>query len=599
MTKKKRTAPKGSTFRIIRRVIVEYGRPHIRSYLIVFIFMAIVAGCTSLSALLMKNIINTTVTSEASFSPLYYPLLISGLFIIKGLFSYLQEVWATKIGASIVADIQRKLYDHLLRMDVAFFHGRSSSELITRMSNGANAVRDAINLTIVRLGRDLLTVLGLSAVMISQQPILFLIVLTTAPIAALILRRLSAAAKEATQSEAGGMADVLSLTRETTQGIRMLKSFQLEDLMQQRMATSIASIEEKRNRLANVKASVAPISEILSGIAIGAVVLYAVLSSQGNPDSIGAIFAFITALLLAGEPIRRLSRLHIDLATAAERIYMLYSILDHTQVEPQADSRPDLHVTDGNITLENVCFSYPQSDKGVLRNISLTFEGGKLTALVGASGGGKTTILGLIQGFFPADSGKIEIDGVSIRDVSLKSLRRNISYLDQDAFLFEGTIEDNIVGASDVRDPVRVAEAARNATVDTFVSKMPEGYDTKLRELSTNLSGGQKQRIAIARAFYKDAPILLLDEPTSALDSDTEQQIRTSIRNLAEGRTTIMIAHRLSTVRDADFIYVISDGRVAEAGTHEELLARKGIYAGLFSGQTDEPIAQRALAVCD
>ena len=596
MRKKKRAAPKGSTFSVIRRVMIEYGQPHVRSYLIVFIFMAIVAGCTSLSALLMKNIVNTSITSEASFSPLYYPLLISGLFITKGLFSYLQEVWATKIGASIVADIQRKLYDHLLRMDVAFFHRRSSSELITRMSNGANAVRDAINLTIVRLGRDLLTVLGLSAVMISQQPILFLIVLTTAPIAALILRRLSAAAKEATQSEAGGMAEVLSLTRETTQGIRMLKSFQLEDLMQQRMSTSIASIEDKRNRLAKVKASVAPISEILSGIAIGAVVLYATLSSQGSPESIGAIFAFITALLLAGEPIRRLSRLHIDLATAAERISMLYFILDQTQVEPQADSRPDLNVTKGNISLTNVSFSYPESDKGVLRNISLTFEGGKLTALVGASGGGKTTIMGLIQGFFPPDSGQIEIDGVSIRDVCLKSLRRNISYLDQDAFLFEGTIEDNIVGASDIRDPGRVAEAARNATVDTFVSKMPEGYDTKLRELSTNLSGGQKQRIAIARAFYKNAPILLLDEPTSALDSDTEQQIRTSIRNLAEGRTTIMIAHRLSTVRDADFIYVISDGRVAEAGTHEELLARKGTYAGLLAGQTDEPIAQRDLA---
>ena len=583
---KKRDVPRGSTFSIVRRVMIEHGRPHIRSYLIVIIFMAIVAGCTSLSALLMKNIVNTSVTSEASFSPLYYPLLISGLFITKGLFSYLQEVWATKIGASIVADIQRKLYDHLLRMDVAFFHRRSSSELITRMSNGANAVRDAINLTIVRLGRDLLTVLGLSAVMISQQPILFLIVLATAPIAALILRRLSTAAKEATQSEAGGMAEVLSLTRETTQGIRMLKSFQLEDLMQERMSASIAAIEDKRNRLAKVKASVAPISEILSGVAIGAVVLYATLSSQGNPESLGAIFAFITALLLAGEPIRRLSRLHIDLATAAERISMLYFILDQTQIEPQADSRPELDVTNGNITLTNVSFSYPESDKGVLRNISLSFEGGKLTALVGASGGGKTTILGLIQGFFPPASGQIEIDGVSIREVSLKSLRRNISYLDQDAFLFEGTIEDNIVGASDVRDPSRVAEAARNATADTFVSKMPEGYDTKLRELSTNLSGGQKQRIAIARAFYKNAPILLLDEPTSALDSDTEQQIRSSIRNLAEGRTTIMIAHRLSTVRDADFIYVISDGQVAEAGTHEELLVRNGIYAGLLEGQS-------------
>ena len=585
---KNNDVPEASTSAILKRVMLEHGRPHLRSYLIVFVFMAIVAGCTSLSALLMKNLVNTAVATDANVSPLYYPLLISGIFIVKGLFSYLQEISVTKIGARIVADIQNQLYDHLLRMDVGFFHKRSSSELITRITNGASAVRDAINLVAVRLGRDFLTVLGLCGVMVFQDPALFLIVLMTAPIAALVLRRLSAAAKKATESEVGGLTQIISLVRETTQGIRMLKSFQLENLLQDRMSASIAAVENKRNRMARIKALVAPISEVLSGLAIGAVVLYASLSSRGNPESIGAIFSFITALLLAGEPLRRLSRMHIDLSIAAERISMLYTILDQTQVEPKDDPRPKLHVRHGDITFKNVSFAYPRSNRGVLCDISLSFEAGKLTALVGASGGGKTTILALLQGFFTPQAGVIDIDGTSIQNVSLKSLRQNISYLDQEAFLFEGTIADNIVGSTGDRDPARIEEAARNATADKFVDQMKDRYETKLGELSTNLSGGQKQRIAIARAFYKNAPILLLDEPTSALDSDTEQQIRQSIRHLVKGRTAIMIAHRLSTVRNADFIYVISEGRVAEAGTHEDLLALKGIYAGLLRSHNDE-----------
>lgn len=575
-----------STYAIVRRVMLEQGSKHVGSYLIVLIFMIIVASCTSLSAWLMKHLVDATMTENATTSPMYYPLLVSGLFIVKGTFSYFQDISVTRIGGRIVNSMQTELYDHLLRMDVAFFHRQSSSDLITRMTNGANAVREVINLIAVTLGRDLLTVLGLCGVMIAQDPLLFLIVLATAPVAGLVLRQLSMAAKDATKSETKGMTEILSLTRETVQGIRMLKAFQLEDVLAKRMKSATAATEHRRNQLARIKASVAPISEILSGIAIGAVVLYATLRSQANPGSIGSFFSFIAALLLAGEPLRRLSRLQIDLTTASERVAMFYDILDRTQMEPTKDDRPALTVTGGDINFKKVTFGYPGSQKNIFSDFSIAFPGGKFTAIVGMSGGGKTTLLSLIQGFFEPRSGSIEIDGVSIDDVSRKSLRSQISYLDQDAFLFEGSIEDNIVGAIENRDPERVVAAAKAANADQFIEALKRGYDTKLRELASNLSGGQKQRIAIARAFYKNAPILLLDEPTSALDSEAELQVRRAISSLAAGKTTVMVAHRLSTVRGADLIHVISEGRVVESGTHDELVGRRGVYARLLDGQT-------------
>jgi subfamily B ATP-binding cassette protein MsbA len=414
--------------------------------------------------------------------------------------------------------------------------------------------------------------------MVAQDPVLFAIVFTTVPLAAFLLRRLSAMAKKATHSEAGSMATVVSLMRETSQGIRMLKSFQLEDLLKKRMALATRDVENRRNKIARVKAAVAPLSEIMSGLAIAAVVFYGSWKSQSDPKSIGNLFSFITALLLAGEPLRRLSRLHIDLATAAQRISMLYDILDTPAVEIEDSSKGEFAPSKGEIVLRNVSFDYP-GGKRALNSTNLTIRGGKTTALVGPSGGGKTTILGLLQGFFQPVDGDVMIDDICIRDISLKSLREKISYLDQEAFLFEGTIEDNIVGSCSARDHDRMVHAAKLAGAEAFILRMKDGYQTQLRELANNLSGGQKQRIGMARALYKDAPILLLDEPTSALDSASEQHIRRSLTSLTRGKTTVIVAHRLSTVKNADYIHVISEGTVVESGTHSELMAIGGYYS--------------------
>lgn len=572
------------TLAIVKRVFREHGRPHAKAYAVVLVFMAIVAACTSLSAWVMKDLINAGFVGKENISIYYFPLIISALFLVKGLFSYLQEVGTAKIGARIVADVQRNLYDHLLGMNLSFFQTSSSGELIARMSNGSNAVRDAINLTMVSLGRDLLTVIGLCIVMIWQDPILFMSVIVAAPPVVFILRRLSVLSKSAARQEVQGFASIISLTRETVQGIRMIKSFQLEKLLQGRMLDYTQRVEKQRTNLARLKAAVSPVSEVLSGLAIGAAVLYAAYKARENTENIGTLFSFITALLLAGEPLRRLSRLHVDLATASERISHLYAILDQKRVELASDPRPDLKLSSCDIAFDDVSFSYNPGSP-VLRGLDLEIEGGKTTALVGHSGGGKTTILALIQALVLPTKGTIKIDGQSLDGVSLASVRQSIAYLDQDAFLFEGSVEDNIVGSCADRDQSRIFDATKFAGADDFIKAMPQGYQTDLRELASNLSGGQRQRMAIARAFYKNAPILLLDEPTSALDSRTEEHIRQAIFRLASGRTTVIVAHRLSTIREADKICVIDQGRVIEQGTHDELVAKGGAYTKLIRGQ--------------
>lgn len=575
------------TLPIIKRLLSEHARDYLPRYAVAFVFMGIVAVTTAFTAWMMRDVINEIFVKQDSTALAWIPGVIAAAFLLKGIAAYFQEVLLSRIGNSIVARMQKRLFDHMLLMDMQFFQKRTSGELITRMSQNARAAREMMNLLAVGLGRDLCTVVGLVIVMVMLDPVLSLVLVLVGPVAAIGLKQLSQRIKKVAASETHSTAGIISAMRETVQGVRIVKSFQLEETMRKRMFDCIEAVEQKNNKMVAVKARVNPLMETAAGFAVAAAVAYSGWLTLAHGQMPGEFFAFIAALLMAGEPLRRLSKLHLQLTTSAVQVRMLYSILDTPSVEGStADVKP-LAVQRGEVRFDNVSFSYERKQP-VLKDLSFTAEAGKTTALVGLSGSGKTTTFNLLQRLWTPSSGEILIDGQPISAASYQSLRRQISFVSQDVFLFEGTIRDNLVaGIEDASESAMMA-AARAAHADEFIQRLPNGYDTPVGELGGQLSGGQRQRISIARAFLKEAPIILLDEPTSALDSEAEQIIQSALRELTHGRTAIVIAHRLATVARADVIHVLEDGRLAESGTQRELLERNGLYARLHRIQFGE-----------
>jgi ATP-binding cassette subfamily B protein len=569
-----------ATLPVIKRLMNDQARAYAPRYAVAFIFMGLVAGCTALTAWMMKDVINQIFVERKQGALTWIPLTIAVIFVVKGFAAYFQEVMLSRIGNSLVAHMQKRVFDHVLKMDMAFFQGLSSSELITRMSQHVRAAREMLNLLAVGLGRDLLTVVGLVIVMVVQDPALSAVILIIGPIVAIGLKQLSARIKKAAKGETLSLGRVVGVIRETAQGIRIVKSFQFEDAMRRRMFAAIDETERHNNKIVAVKARVNPLMETVAGLSVAAVVLYAGWRTLSHGQTPGEFFAFITALLMAGEPLRRLSKLHLQLVTNAVQVRTLYSLLDTPAREIEAKPCPDLAVKGGEVRFADVSFAYDPKAQ-VLDRLSFTAPAGKTTALVGLSGSGKTTVLNLMQRLWSPSHGTIRIDGQDIHEVSLASLRRQISLVSQDVFLFEGTIRDNLVIDEGRHSDNDIIAAARAAHADAFIKSLPKGYDTQVGELGAQLSGGQRQRISIARAFLKDAPIILLDEPTSALDSEAEQFIQGALKDLTEHRTTIVIAHRLATVATADLILVLNAGRLVEQGTQDELLAKGGLYAKL------------------
>jgi len=551
---------------------------------VAIIAMMVVAGTTSLSAYIMKHVIDTIFVNQNRAALTGITLGIMAIFTVKGIAAYISEVLVGSIGNRIVAHTQRRMFDHLLKVDVGFFHRFSSSDLVTRISNNATSTRDVLNMISMSFGRDLFTIVGLVATMIYLDPIMTAIAFIGGPIIAFTSRKLRERVQKAAKSEVNSVSGVIRATRELSQGVQVVKAFQLEDRMRGRALEAINAVERLTNRMLRIKATVNPLMETAGGLAVASVVAYAGWRNLYYGDTPGQFFAFITALLLCADPARRLSRVHLQLAQAVIGVRMMYELLDTPAWEDEPPGKPDLKITQGAIEFHNVSFSYVPT-KPVINGLNLVAPAGKTTALVGLSGGGKSTIFALLQRFRVPQAGAITIDGQKIEDTTLLSVRRNIATVGQDAFLFEGNILDNIrTGLESATDEMCI-EAAKSANADDFISKLPHGYKTQVGELGAQVSGGQRQRIALARAFLKNAPIILLDEPTSALDSRTEEIIQRELRQLTKDKTTIVIAHRLSTILHADLIHVIEGGQVIESGTHDDLLELGGAYSQLFKLQ--------------
>lgn len=572
---------------LIRRLVSEYGRVYWPRYAIAFACMAVAALVTALTAYLIGEVVNEAYLNRDFSAIVVLCFVIFLLFTLKGLSSYGQAVILARIANRITADNQRRLFDKLLHADMAFFANRHSSEFIARLSAGATSISQVLNLLITSVGRDLLSLIGLVTVMIIQDPVMSLVGLVVAPPAMFFLRKLIRRARTVayTQFKSGSL--VMETLLEMLQGIRTVKAFTLEGEMRTRVETNIAATEAASNKMARISNRSSPLMETLGGFAIALAILYGgyrVIEVGAAP---GQFFSFMTAFLLAYEPGKRLARLNIDLNSAIIGVQVLLEVIDGPPGEASGPDDTAFNPAAGKIVFSDVSFSY-RSGEPVLSNINFTAQPGCVTALVGASGGGKSTVLALLLRLYDPDSGVITIDDVNIASVSKQSLRRQMAYVGQDVFLFQGSVRENILFGRLGSDDAQIIAAAKAAFAHDFIMGFPQGYDTPVGEHGMQLSGGQRQRISVARALIKNAPIILLDEPTASLDSRSERLVQDAIARLCENRTTIVVAHRLHTIAHADRIHVIDEGALTESGRHEELLRRNGRYAALFRAQMNK-----------
>jgi ABC-type multidrug transport system fused ATPase/permease subunit len=573
---------------LIRRLVMEQGVVYWRRYLLAFALMAVSAATTAGSAYLLGKVINQAYVDKSVRGIMILSGVTVVIFIIKGLATYGHSVILSQISNAILANNQRRLFAKLMSESVAFFSERHSSEFLARLTAGANSVTQVLSLLINAVGRDLLSLIALVFVMVTQDPYMAILGFLVAPPAMLVLRKLVKRIKGLAHSQFTGTADIMETMQESLQGIRTVKAFTLEQTMRDRIDASINAVERNANKMARVSNRASPLMETLGGFAIAGALMYGGYRVVAMGATPGQFFSFLTAFLLAYEPAKRLARLNIELNSNLIGARKLLEIVDSPASEPADDDKPALKLTDARVELRDVTFAY-RPNEPILNRMSFVAEPGKVTALVGPSGGGKSTVLALLLRLYEVTDGDILIDGQAISNVSRASLRHQTAYVGQDVYLFRDTIGQNIAFGNVGASQAEIVAAAKAACAHDFIMGFPLGYDTPVGEHGTQLSGGQRQRIAVARALVKNAPIILLDEATAALDSESEKQVQEAIEHLCQNRTTIVIAHRLHTIMHADAILVVEGGEIVERGRHDDLLRRGGRYASFFRLQHRDP----------
>lgn len=567
-------------------------KDHIRIFmnkmLLSVLLMAIVAICTGATAKVFQPLVDDVFKAEDLHMLKIVAIAMFLIFIIKGFATYGQSVLLNSIGQRVIADVQKRIFTHLIRLDLSFFHNNSSGTLISRCTNDVNLLRQLVTNSLTGLGKDLFTLASLMTVMFLEDWVLALITCIVFPITIIPITRIGRwmrnVSKE-TQTENGRFVNFLS---QTFLGIRVVKAYTMENYENRKAKELTDRLYELSHHTGKIKAISSPVIEAFIGFVVLGIIVYGGLQVINGHNTAGSFFTFVFALIGVYEPLKRIARLNTDIQeglAATDRIYNLLKIPPRIKQKKDA---PALTLQKGQIDFKSVNFAYGPKSPHVIKAINFSVPPGKNIAIVGHSGSGKSTILNLIPRFYDVIEGAILIDGNDVREVSLSSLRKSISLVSQEIMLFDDTIYHNIaygrMGASldDVKD------AAQKAAAHDFIMQLPDQYQTIVGESGIKLSGGQRQRLSIARAFLKDAPILLLDEATSALDTESERLIQDTLKTLMKGRTSVVIAHRLSTIKDADQIYVLDEGSIVEHGTHRYLLSKEGLYKKLCQLQVLE-----------
>ena len=569
---------------LIGRIARVYMAPRWPAWCGAMVAAIIVALLSAKLIQILEPAINDLIVRHKPGALVAIPLMIAAFALARGLAQVIQATLVNEIGNAVVGQVQVQLFGKLVRADLARLRTQHSGTYLSSVLYDAGLIREAATSGVINYTQHLLTVIGAIAVMVSNDLYLSLTLVVAAPLATTIMRRFS---KRSTKAAKGAMAETSALSTaimESLDGVRVVKIENREAFEEDRVAQVVARRQAHLVRGANARARAAPATETLMTLITAAVIAYAGWRAQSGGMNVGSFVAFIGALGLASQSLRQLANLQTVFAEGLSAARRLFRALD---IEPEIGDRPGakpLVPSQAAIAFNEVGFSYVGGPP-TLNQISFQARRGQTIALVGPSGGGKTTMLNLIPRFYDVTCGAVTIDGVDVRDVTLASLRDQVALVTQEPFLFDDSIAANIAYArpSASRDEIMAAAAA--AAAHDFILALPNGYDTQVGEAGARLSGGQRQRIAIARAFLKDAPILLLDEATSALDTESEAQVQAALARLMAGRTTILIAHRLSTVRGADLIHVIDQGRIVETGNHAALIAKRGLYARLAQSQ--------------
>jgi subfamily B ATP-binding cassette protein MsbA len=514
-------------------------------------------------------------------------LTILGLYLFKGVCSYLSTTLVADAGQRAVTDLRNRLYEHVLNQSFAFLRRNSTGSMMSHITTDVEKIQNAVSEMAGDLLKEGLTVLGLVAVLFIKDWRLALLSLIGMPAAFYPLVRLGRHVRSSSETSLRRWRDISEILQETISGFPVVKAFGMEGFETARFRRAASRLFHVNMRITKTTAVLPPLMEAVGGLALVGALFYGSDAVRAGRLTPGAFTSFLAALFAMYTPIKRLSRLNATLQGAMAASSRIFEVLDtHLEVREAAGSRP-LPRPQGEIEYRDVGFQYADGHgANVLRCVSFTARAGEVVAIVGTSGAGKTTLMNLLPRFYDITDGAITIDGVDIREVTLKSLREQIGLVTQETVLFNDTVSANIAyGLEDV-DEARIESAARAAFAHDFILDLPRRYDTMIGERGSRLSGGQRQRIAIARALLKDPPILILDEATSALDAKSEQLVQQALSNLMKGRTTLVIAHRLATVRRADRIVVLDGGEVKETGTHEELLRRpNGLYNRLYELQ--------------
>ena len=573
------------TLPICKRLFRNYIRKYLSRLFIALFLSIVVAGSTAGIAWLLDPAVKKIFIDQDRTYAYIIPLAIVLAFSAKGLSLFFARTNVIKVGYWVSAELQKEMSDKVILSDTDTIENKHSAKFISNFIYDAAMIQQMVSTGVLNIMKDSFTLVALLFVMFYQNWKLALFSMIMMPLAVLVARSLGKRMGKAA-TESTNLSGVLStLLSEIVRGSRIIKIYQTEKIEQEKAEGAIDNLNNKFIKIATILIRATPIMEALTGIMIAGFIYYSGSLIGSGELEVNNFFSFLTAMMLAYQPIRSLATINMTIYHGAAGAKRAFEIIDKKIEIKQNSDNPELIIKNSDVRFENVSFKYSSTTKRAIKNINLKIKGGTMAAFVGHSGAGKSTILNLIPRFYDCQNGSIYIDNQNIHNVSLNSLRKNISLVSQDVILFDDTVEGNILYARNSAEKKEIIDSCKFAAADDFISKLPNGYQTIIGENGVRLSGGEKQRISIARAVLKNSPIILLDEATSSLDADSEKKVQSAIKNLTKNKTTLVIAHRLSTIYNADIIFVMKNGELIDSGTHAELIEKCDEYKSLYEKQ--------------